>query len=251
VGNGPQSIAVADFNGDGKPDLAVANLVDNTVSILLNHGNGNFLNSATYATGPGPASVIAVDMNGDRKPDLVVADSAAPVKGYGPGLISVLLNRGDGTFSSKTDYATGPYPAFVVAGDFNGDGRADVAAATNLDIYGRVSVLLGNGDGSLQSEVEYEGGFGIAALTPADFNGDGKLDLAVVSSLNDTVFILAGLGNGKIYTQGTYGAGSGPVAVAAGNFAIKPSATSGADLAVTNFGSGSISVFVNPWRGRE
>ena len=80
-----RSVAVADFNGDGKPDLVVANENDNTVSILLNRGNGTFQNQVAYDTGPAPASVVAADFNGDGKPDLAVANGGSPLNGLGPG----------------------------------------------------------------------------------------------------------------------------------------------------------------------
>ncbi len=250
VGIDPSSVAVADFNGDGKPDLVVANAGDNTVSILLNRGDGRFQTVASYTTGPAPASVIAADWNGDGKPDLAVADGGAPLNGLGPGLVSVLLNHGDGTFANTIDYETGPYPISVVAADFNGDGKLDLALATNLDIYGRVSILNGNGDGTFQSNVDYEGGFGIYSLVAADFNWDGKPDLAVASNLNDTMFLLTQSGGGAFRSQGTYGTSREPVAVAAGRFGSKPaSVLSGADIVVANLASRSISVFLNiPWQ---
>jgi hypothetical protein len=248
VGVAPSSVAVADFNGDGKPDLAVANAHDDTVSILLNQGNGTFENSVTYDTGPGPASVVAGDWNRDGKPDIAVANGGSPLNGIGPGFVSVLLNNGDGTFSRKIDYQTGPYPISVVAADFQGDGKLDLALATNLDIYGRVSVLDGKGDGTFQSNVDYQGGFGIYSLVAADFNGDGKPELAVASNLNDTMFLLIQNGDGQFRAQGTYGTGREPVAVAAGNFTRKPAVLGGADVVVANVASGSISVYLNiPW----
>ncbi len=249
VGIAPSSVAVADFNGDGKLDLVVANSGDDTVSVLLNKGNGTFQNSVAYATGPAPASVVAGDWKGDGKPGLAVANGGSPLNGLDPGLVSILLNNGDGTFANKVDYETGQYPISVVAADFNGDGKLDLALATNLDITGRVSILNGNGDGTFQSHIDYEGGFGIYSLVAADFNGDGKPDLAVVSNLNDTMFLLTHSGSGGFRSQGTYGTGREPAAIAAGNFTRKPAVLSGADVVVANVASGSISVFLNiPWQ---
>ena len=249
VGDAPSSVAVADFNGDHLPDLVVTNAGDDTVTILLNTGAGVFQTTATYVVGPGPASVIAGDWDHDGIADLAVADGQSPLNGVGSGLVSVLLNNGDGTFADKVDYATGPYPISLVAGDFRGDGNLDLALATNLDIYGRVSVLDGNGDGTFQSNVDYEGGFGIHSLVAADFNGDGRPDLAVASNLNDTMFLITQSSSGHFRSQGTYETGRQPVAIAAGNFTRKPAALGGADVVVANVASGSISVYLNiPWQ---
>ena len=105
VGSRPTSLVVADLNGDGKPDLAVANLNGTTVSVLLNKGDGTFAARVDYPTGAQPFSVAAADLNGDGKPDLAVANA-----GIGNGRVSVLLNNGDGTFAAKVDYATGAEP---------------------------------------------------------------------------------------------------------------------------------------------
>jgi hypothetical protein len=245
VGSNPGGIVIADFNGDHKPDLAVTNTNDGTVSILLNRGDGTFLEAGTYGTGQGPASIVAADFNGDGKPDLAIADSLEPGNGLGSGLVSVLLNNGDGTFGSRTDYSTGQFPASVVAGDFNGSGKMDLAVAGNLDIYGNVSILMGNGDGSFQRRSVYDEGFGISSLVAADFNADGKLDLAVVSTINNTFFIMKGMGDGSFQVQGTYGVANGPMAIATGMFAKRMSPGGGADLVVSNLGISAVSVFLN------
>src|SRR5437867_6658018 len=99
VGTTPVWIAVGDFNGDGKPDLAVANVNSNTVSVLLGNGDGTFRPKSDYGTGSIPVSVAIGDLNGDGRPDLAVANHSSTV--------SVLLGSGDGTFGLGSDYGTG------------------------------------------------------------------------------------------------------------------------------------------------
>lgn len=136
TGSRPTAVAIGDLDGNGKPDLATANVFGNSVSVLLNQGNGSFRAKRDYRTSVAcrqkacaPQSVVIGDLNGDRKPEVMVANAGAPT-------LTVVLNRGDGTFSTKRDYRM---PAAEIAlGDLNGDRRLDVAAAGG----GGVSVLL-------------------------------------------------------------------------------------------------------------
>src|SRR5439155_1345431 len=122
VGMSPFSIVVSDFNGDGKPDLAVANFISGDVSVLLGKGDGTFQAAVNYTAGPCPVSVSVADFNGDGKPDLAVAnDGWAP--DYPESGISVLLGDGDGTFQSAIRTgAAGLVPGPMALSDFNGDG---------------------------------------------------------------------------------------------------------------------------------
>jgi hypothetical protein len=138
TGRDAQYVSVADFNGDNNPDLAVANEDDNTIAIMLGKGDGTFGTPAYLAAGANPSGVIPVDLNGDGKLDLAVADSNYD-RG-GSSQLSVFLGNGDGTFQPRTDYLTGFGPRTVVAGDFNGDGRLDLATANNDSA--NVSILL-------------------------------------------------------------------------------------------------------------
>jgi hypothetical protein len=227
------------------PDLAITNTGDNTVSILLNLGDNTFAPAISYATGPGPTSVVAADFNGDGKPDLAITDSQLSPRLEPSGSITVLLNRGDGTFQTGVKYETGPNPMALVTGDFNNDGKLDLAVAANVDTVGMTSIFLGNGDGSFQRSADYVEGFGITALALADFNGDGKADLAVVSNLNQTVFLLKGVGDGTFQVQGTYGTSLSPIAAVAGIFTPRADLSGASDLVVIDFDSAAVSLFPN------
>jgi hypothetical protein len=153
VGHSPEAVAVGDFNGDGTPDLAVANYGGTTVSVLLGNGHGTFQAAHNFAAGFGAVSLAVVDFNGDGSPDLAVA---APLD----EVVSVLLGNGEGTFQPARHVATGIVAQSVAVGDFNGDGRPDLAVVSGNFFSGTVSVLLGNGDGSFQPALNFAAGSG-------------------------------------------------------------------------------------------
>ncbi len=211
--------AGGDFNGDGALDLAVVNPCvssscqsgHGSVAVLLGKGDGTFEPPVIYATGTAaPASVAVGDFNGDGAPDLVVASPCAGSATCGTGAVTVLLGKGDGAFQSPVTYPAGAGgSSFVLAGDFNGDGKLDLAVANQSGANNTVAILLGHGDGTFGAAANYSTGAANAVFIAAgDFNNDGALDLAVVNGgAQDSVSIL--LGNG----DGTFQA---PVLVASG-----------------------------------
>jgi hypothetical protein len=227
-GVGATSVAVADLNGDGRPDVVVANECasnvpvcggggqNGSVGVFLGNGDGTFSAAVTYDSGAMDAKSVAVaDVNGDGKPDLLVANFIDPSKGGGS--VGVLLGNGNGTFQSAITDGLNPARniSSIAVGDLNGDGKPDLVVAKSGSPDG-IGVLLGNGDGTFQPDVAYDS-HGIAVfVTVADVNGDGKLDLLVANDGSNTAAVLLGLGNGRflppmIYSSG--GAGAASVAV--------------------------------------
>lgn len=222
--------SVGDFNGDGKLDVAAAlepaGTLGNTVAVMLGNGDGTLQAPVNYTTGTGPGAVAVADLNGDGILDLAVTDlncSSYPCSN--PGLVSVLLGNGDGTFKAHVDYAVGTNPSWIVAGDFNNDGQIDLAVTNQTDQT--ISVLLGNGDGTFQNQVTYpEPNAG--QLAAADFNADGNLDLAVVDQAScagypntpwplGIVSVLFGNGDGTFQPHTDYATTSCPVALTSGD----------------------------------
>ncbi len=225
TGTAPIPVAVADFNGDGKPDLGVANASAGTVSVLLGSGTGTFATQSTPAVGSGPQSLAAGDLNGDGKPDLAVLNE-------GSASISILLGSGTGTFTKPNpDISLPGGPLMWLAlGDFNGDGKLDIAvAATNNGVY----ILLGSGTGTFAfSSNPAVAGFPNFVVV-GDFNGDRVPDLAV-STLTPNVTILIGSGSGTFAVHSTAALGGGnPNSVAVGDF----NGDGKSDLAVASAGN--------------
>jgi FG-GAP-like repeat/FG-GAP repeat len=199
VGAGPAQLIVADFNGDHIPDLATVNTSANTVSILINNGDGTFRPQLEFATGPAPLAIAAVDWNKDGKMDLVVVNTGADTAHK----VGILLGNGDGTFQSHHDIPGAPNAGTIAVGDFNRDGNPDIATGTNSPVNA-VYVSLGNGKGAVLAQ-KVTSGIGIGPQPPpdsntfllskiatADFNRDGKDDLYYVQCCDTFVIVQQG-----------------------------------------------------------
>jgi hypothetical protein len=244
AGSGANSIVVADFNGDGKPDIVttnfyesvvrgVANTVESDVRVFLGNGDGTFQTATVFTAGLGPVSAAVGDFNGDGFLDLAVANGGGYLQ---PGsTVSILLGNGDGTFKDAQNYDTGStppsVPRFVAAGDFNRDGNTDLVVANYSS--GTLRVLLGNGDGTFRAPQDYAIGSNPDSVALGDFNGDGIVDLAVANGGSPMVSIL--LGNGDAPSQ----------SVAVGDF----NHDGIPDLAVASMSSGTVSILLGQGDG--
>ena len=247
VGNSPAAVAIGDLNGDGKPDLVVANFADNTVSVLLNTTSSGVLSFAApvdYSTGSGsgPWWVAIGDFNADGKTDLAVADETG-------NAVSVLLGNGDGTFGARTDFSVGQAPVVVVASDLSGDGKPDLVTANYDD--STASVLLntaakGAATPSFATAVGYTTGTDPSSVAVGDMNGDGKKDLVVSNYSDNSVSILPGAGNGTFASKTDFAAGAVTDMVAVGDF----DSDGRQDLVTANYGANTISLLLNTTRSR-
>lgn len=218
TGAGPDSVVVADFNGDGVLDLANANMgYYSTVSVLIGVAGGGYARKVDYAIGA-PMTAWAVeievaDVDGDGADDLVVADSSTA------GRVVVLPGTGSGTFLAAVGFATGTTPRALEVLDLNGDGALDVVTADGTTRAGTVSVLLGNGAGSFSAPTTTSAGTTYSEeLDSGDFNGDGALDVAVTSGSTRAISLLLGDGAGGFTSTVSVPAGIAVDGVVAADF---------------------------------
>jgi hypothetical protein len=230
-------------NGDGRPDLVVANNSDSAAGVLLGTGTGTFGAAATFSAGLNsfPSAVAVADVNGDGRPDLLTANTNSTA--------GVLLGTGAGSFGPATTFSTGSngYPSAIAVADVNGDGRPDLLVA-NQNRH-NVGVLLGTGTGAFGPVATFSVGAGSFpnALVVADVNGDGQLDVLTANQATNTAGVLLGTGTGTFQAVATYSTGSNSspynLAVADVNGDGRP------DLLTANAGSNSVGVLLGTGTG--
>ena len=208
------SLAVSDFNGDGKLDVAVAHsyganhtcCMSPALGVLMGNGDGTFQPAVMYGGG-GQTSVVVGDVNGDHRPDLVVSRPPSSPANSG---VEILVGNGDGSFQPPVVYDSGsPFPYSLAITDLNGDGKLDLAVdhgVTNAGLDSFVSILLGNGDGTFQAAVTYDSGVHAAiSVAVSDVGGAGRVDLLLAG--NSGLGVLLGNGDGTFQPALTYGSG--------------------------------------------
>jgi hypothetical protein len=228
---GATSVAIADLNGDGIPDIVMTNqcvsasdCTTGAVDVLLSNGNGTFQAAVTYSSGGSdPASIAVADVNKDGILDLVIGECSSENSDnvcLQSGLVAVLLGNGNGSFQSAVTYASGSYETSSVAvADVNGDGIPDIVASNFCPSCStaNIGILFGNGDGTFQGAVTYSsGGANSTSVAVADVNGDGIPDLLVANQCssftyecigNSVVGVLLGSGDGKFENPVAYSTG--------------------------------------------
>ena len=209
-GSQPVSICSADFNQDGKLDLATSNDNAASISIYLGNGFGAFAAPTNFASGSAPYSIMSADFNADGKPDLVTANGLS-------NNVSVFLGTGTGSFSPAINYATGGWPSDICSADFNNDGKLDLASTNNTG--NSFSILLGTGIGTFSTAINYSsGGSGPLTILTGDFNSDSKFDLVITNRLSSNIAVFLGTGSGTFSAAVTYSTPSLPTGGFAADF---------------------------------
>jgi hypothetical protein len=220
--------AAGDFNRDGISDLAT---VGDSLQIRLGKGNGKFKAPVTYSLGGTDANAVLVrDLTGDGKLDIISVN-------YGTSTVSVFLGNGNGTFRAAREFAVTKSPVVVTTGDFNGDGKLDLAVASHT----RISILLGNGAGEFNRVHDFGAGVEIEGIAAVELRGNGIADLVVVDNQLDALALFSGIGNGTFAKPILFGVGSYPTTLATGDF----NGDGAVDVAVAAQYSTAISMFYN------
>ncbi len=245
VGRIPSGVVAADFDQDGKIDLLTANSDDRNLTFLKGNGDGTFGDPTIITVGSGsvtPSAIATGYFNADAYPDLAVTDSLN-------GKLYILINQGDGTGTfTETDYdLDGSNPTDIVVADFNNDGHPDLGIV-NKD-SNNFSIMLGAGDGTFSDDSDESdfdtNGTGPRGIFAYDFNGDGKIDLAIANTGENNVSIYDNDGSGNFTWSADYAVGTDPEAITGADF----DGDGTLDLAIANHTSNNISVLLGNSNG--
>jgi hypothetical protein len=233
AGGSPVLSIVADFNGDGIPDVATPNasFTIGTMAVFLGKGDGTFQSPVSYTAGYFSSGIVAGDFNNDGILDLLVMNQ--------DGSVDLYLGNGDGSFQSPLVHTgVSALPVAIVMGDYNHDGNLDFAT---IDYFGNsASISLGNGDGTFLPSVAYAAGNNPYSLASADFNGDGNADLAITNSSDNTVSVLLGNGDGTFQPQQINAVGNQAQYITAGDLNLDGKQ----DMVVANYGDKAVGVLL-------
>jgi len=240
VGSQCVDLAIADFDLDGRPDIAVAAMIDDgpdvaNVGVLFNNGDATMSPPLPIHTAaPGlPGDVIAADFDGDGDEDLVITN-------WNDDSLTTIINRGHRRFRAfDRTTETGHWPHMLAAADFDRDGDVDLAVTNTFD--DDVGILLNNGEARFEMIGRYPVGDRCRSISAADFNGDRWSDLAVSNLDDDDISVLLNNADGTFAAQQRYPAGDGPYAVAAAEL----NGDSAADLACVNVYGHNVDVRFN------
>jgi streptogramin lyase len=234
------SPAVADFNGDHRLDLILANYYAGNVGVHFGNGDGTFSNETIYLANPKstPRALAIGDFNNDTIMDVAVGNT-------GTQNVGVLIGHRDGTFSNQTLYKANSNPYAIAVGDFNNDNQLDIV--TGYYFTACIGIYIGLGNGTFSRETTYPAGAGPYCIAVGDFNNDGRLDVVIPNSNDQNIGVLLGNGDGSFANQNIFstGAGSFPASLAVGDF----NNDNRPDIVVADEDTDSVGVFIGYGNG--
>jgi hypothetical protein len=249
----PVAVALADFNGDNKAELVLADSADN-IDVLPGNGDGTFGTATLIPVIGSPVSLATGKFDTTGNLDIITGTNGSP------GNISIIPGNGDGTFAAANNTAALNNNSEIAVGDFNNDGNADVITISNdPSATNNAMVLIGNGSDGAFVQSPFSLPFGsVSAVALGDFNGDGNLDVVVANQLNNSVSVLMGNGDGTFQPAQTYPTGPSPTSIIAGDFTgkalangkpqldiITADSTGGGISYLANNGDGTFAALVN------